>query len=139
MKNIPTYLPVVAAAIAGKDGTWLMHRRAFRKDHGGLWEFPGGKVEVDEMPGEALMRELHEELGIGVNDGDIDPVCFAESQQIEEAIPIVIMLYKVSRYTGEPAALEGEGIAWCNHQEIADLEKPPLDIALAARLRQVFP
>ncbi|MGN6498085.1 MAG: NUDIX domain-containing protein [Tsuneonella sp.] len=49
---------VVAAAIDGGAGKWLMQRRPPHKQHGGLWEFPGGKVESGEAPRAALVREL---------------------------------------------------------------------------------
>ena len=57
---------VVAGALRSREEHWLMHRRPEEKAHGGLWEFPGGKVEPTEIPVEALIRELHEELGIVV-------------------------------------------------------------------------
>ncbi|MEO1019891.1 MAG: NUDIX domain-containing protein, partial [Pseudomonadota bacterium] len=60
------WTPVVAGALRGKDGRWLMHRRPLGKHHGGLWEFPGGKVEPHEIPVKSLARELNEELGIEV-------------------------------------------------------------------------
>lgn len=139
MKNNPTYLPVVAGAIGGASGTWLMHRRPIGRVHGGLWEFPGGKVEPGELPRVALIRELEEELGITVAADCLEPACFADSGVSETQPPIVIMLYTVSSYAGEVQALEGEAIGWFDHGEISVLDKPPLDIELAAKLRLLFP
>ncbi|RYE87312.1 MAG: (deoxy)nucleoside triphosphate pyrophosphohydrolase, partial [Myxococcales bacterium] len=55
---------LVVAAVIERDGLLLVGQRPAHKHHGGLWEFPGGKVEPGETPAEALARELHEELGL---------------------------------------------------------------------------
>ncbi|MHA7818088.1 MAG: NUDIX domain-containing protein [Erythrobacter sp.] len=146
MEKIPTLtgpVLVVAGALLSKERArgrasgdmWLMHRRPFDKHHGGLWEFPGGKVEHAEIPIKALIRELREELGVAVAEKHCEPIGFAEEVEAEVGrAPIVILLYKVSVWAGEPTALEGEGVGWFTAQEIESLAKPPLDSALAARL-----
>lgn len=111
-----------------------MHRRPAGKPHAGLWEFPGGKVELSEIPVKALIRELSEELGIEIETGACIPSCFAESRPQSGEPGIVILLYKVERWTGEPQALEGGEIAWYTPEKIAKLAKPPLDESLAANL-----
>ncbi|WP_298333278.1 (deoxy)nucleoside triphosphate pyrophosphohydrolase [uncultured Erythrobacter sp.] len=125
---------VVAGALAGSDGKWLMHQRPLEKAHGGLWEFPGGKVEAPELPAESLVRELHEELGIVVDPAHCTPVGFAEEKRSPGARPIVILLYTIANWMGSPEALEGEEVGWFSMQEIAELRKPPLDEHLASRL-----
>ncbi len=125
---------VVAGALKGVGGAWLVHRRPLEKHHGGLWEFPGGKVEEAEIPVKSLIRELHEELGIAVRAEDCEPVAFAEDYGLEEPRGIVILLYIVKRWTGEPRALEGGEVGWFAPKEIAALPKPPLDDILADKL-----
>lgn len=132
MSDAPIW--VVAGALTGPDATWLMHRRPLDKAHGGLWEFPGGKVEGSEMPQESLCRELHEELGIVIAPSNCAPACFAEEARKEGSRPIVLLLYTITDWIGSPQALEGEAIGWFTAQEIAKLEKPPLDERLAAQL-----
>ena len=111
-----------------------MHRRPLHKHHGGLWEFPGGKVETGERPREALVREIQEELGLSLAPHAVQPVAFAEENETGSAKPIVIMLYS-STWDGSPvAALEGGEIAWFRPREIDMLPKPPLDIELSRRL-----
>ena len=125
---------VVAGALQRGDGKWLMHRRPFEKHHGGLWEFPGGKVEDTEIPVKTLIRELHEELGITINPKDCEAVGFAEEADESDAKSIVILLYKIRDWSGEPHAIEGEGIGWFTQEGIAELETPPLDRVLAQQL-----
>ncbi|MEE4209064.1 MAG: NUDIX domain-containing protein [Parvularcula sp.] len=125
---------VVAGALAGPDETWLMHRRPYAKHHGGLWEFPGGKIEDAEIPVNALLRELGEELGVEVRESDCEPIAFAEDRSGECEQAIVILLYTVGAWRGEPRALEGGDVGWFTPPEIARLDKPPLDCELAKRL-----
>ena len=114
-----------------------MHRRPLHKDHGGLWEFPGGKVEPAEMPTNALVRELAEELGVRVNPAKLLPAGFAETPPADGNRGIVILLYTLSEWTGEPMALDaGAAIDWFTPREIAGLALPPLDRRLS---RMVFP
>ena len=130
MEKIPTWIAVVAVALGREDGRWLMHRRPPGKHHGGLWEFPGGKVEPGEVPDSALEREIREELGIALDPVSLAPAAFARSRGENGATPIVILLYSSRRWTGEPRALEGGETGWFLPREIATLAKPPLDVAL---------
>ncbi len=126
---------VVAAALSRSDGRWLMHRRPPEKHHGGLWEFPGGKVEPGESPGNALIRELREELGITAKVADLRPAVFAETLADGAGEGIVILLYTLSEWEGMPQALEdGARIAWLLPEEINVLARPPLDISLCAAM-----
>jgi 8-oxo-dGTP diphosphatase len=125
---------VVAGVLCAEDGRLLMHKRPDHKAHGGLWEFPGGKVEPWETPVNALIRELREELGIAIDPDDCAPACFAEGSNAAGDCAIVILLYTIARWQGEPQALEGGAVDWFTPERIAALEKPPLDIALARRL-----
>lgn len=126
----------MAGALAGEDGRWLMHRRPPGKHHAGLWEFPGGKVEADEMPLESLVRELHEELGVTCHPSACVPIGFAETAAATDARAIVILLYTVSGWDGVPAALEGGEVGWFTPQEVLALAMPPLDVILARQLFQ---
>ena len=112
-----------------------MHRRPLHKHHGGLWEFPGGKVEAGETPGNALVREIGEELGVRLSCDVLEPVGFAQTGVGSSGKAIVILLYKARDWDGDPRALEqGAEIAWCTVGEIFALPRPPLDIALCHAL-----
>ena len=140
MKNCPTVLTVVAGALVRGDGRILMHCRPLAAMHGGLWEFPGGKVESGESPKLALVRELREELGIDIDSAAAEPVCFAADEIVagSQSPPIVILLYTIRRWEREPRCIEGEAIGWFAAQELAGLAMPPLDIPLAKRLGELL-
>lgn len=121
---------MVAAALTRADGRLLLHRRPPDKRHGGLWEFPGGKVEAGEIPAVALIRELAEELAITLDPGALQPQAFAESPAESGFSAIVILLYRVTDWRGEPRALEGGEVGWFTPAEARALAKPPLDVML---------
>ncbi len=129
-------MAVVAGALYRADGRWLMHRRPEGKHHAGLWEFPGGKVEPTEMPANALVRELAEELGIRCRAEDCTPAGFAETRATEVGRPIVILLYTIAQWDGEPRAMEGGAAQWLTPAEALGLSMPPLDVKLARALFQ---
>ena len=132
MKKIPTTVLVVAAALIAPDGRVLMQRRRRGAEHGGLWEFPGGKVEADERPDQSLCREIAEELGLGLQPADLVPLTFSAAPEL----PYVILLYTCRKWSGEPLCLDGEEIAWFEPAAILGLEMPPLDIPLAQVLQK---
>ncbi|WP_245647728.1 (deoxy)nucleoside triphosphate pyrophosphohydrolase [Novosphingobium lentum] len=127
-------LVVVAAALIDRDGRVLMQRRRLAAEHGGLWEFPGGKVEAGESAEAALVRELDEELGIAIATADLTPLAFATTPQpsIQRPAGMVLLLFACRAWQGEPRCLDGEAIGWFEPGALAGLPMPPLDISLAA-------
>ncbi len=132
VKNFPTVIPVVAIALIDASGRVLMQKRRRGADHGGLWEFPGGKVEPGETLGESLCREVLEELGLIVAPERIEPLSFAGGPDQ----PHVILLYTCREWQGEPRCLDGEAIGWFGPAQLDGLEMPPLDVPLARRLQE---
>lgn len=134
----PTTLLVVAAALIAPDGTICLQQRPRDKAHGGLWEFPGGKVERHESPESALVREIAEELGVTLDPAALVPAGFASDPGDGAAggRPLVILLYTCREWRGAVRCLEGEAIAWLRPDAIAALAMPPLDYPLAEQLRQ---
>lgn len=125
---------MVAAAIHDQAGRWLMQKRPHTKDHAGLWEFPGGKVEPGETPLNALVRELSEELALTVAPRALSPAGFAQSPPSARGKPIVILLYTALHHGGGIVSLEGAEVGWFTKEQISMLAKPPLDVDLAQQL-----
>ncbi|NCP18131.1 MAG: NUDIX domain-containing protein [Erythrobacter sp.] len=136
MENLPTYLPVVAAAIGPDEGgRWLMHRRPEGKAHAGLWEFPGGKIEPGESPQDALAREIAEECGLSVDPGAMVEAGFAADPPPQDGglRPVLLLLLTCPRWEGVAVSREGGAWRWFGPEELAGLAKPPLDTRLAER------
>lgn len=126
---------VVAAALIGPDRRVLVQRRRLAAEHGGLWEFPGGKVEPGETCAGALVREIAEELDIALDPGDLAPLVFA-SKSHRPGRDLVLLLYTCRTWQGEPRALDAEALVWADRKALAALAMPPLDVELA---RSVIP
>ena len=125
-------LIVVAAVIRDREGRVLLTRRPEGRHMGGLWEFPGGKVNDGEAPEEALTRELLEELGLtAAIEG---PITFAVHEETE--LRILLLFYAVRIVTGEPESLDGQTIAWVDTADLADYPTPPADAELVRLLMQ---
>jgi 8-oxo-dGTP diphosphatase len=132
VKKIPTVIPVVAVALIDNAGLVLMQRRRISAEHGGLWEFPGGKVEAGETLTSALQREIAEELDLQMDAAALEPLSFAASPDQ----PHVILLYTCRRWSGDPVCLEGEEIGWFAADALVGLAMPPLDVPLARALQE---
>ncbi|MEZ5748722.1 MAG: (deoxy)nucleoside triphosphate pyrophosphohydrolase [Caenibius sp.] len=123
---------VVAALIRGHAGRFLLQRRPSGRDHAGLWEFPGGKVEPGESPRTALIRELEEELGLRCDGTAMMPVGFADRIAVGEDRAIAILLYSLDAADAAVTALEGGELGWFTLDEMLNLPMPPLDVDLLA-------
>lgn len=119
---------VVAAVIRRGDGRFLLARRRPGSHLAGLWEFPGGGVEVGEIAESALERELAEELGIVVAVGR--PVTFAWHR--DEACEVLLLFYEATIAAGDPRGLEGQEVAWFLPGEMSRLPMPPADSGIVA-------
>jgi 8-oxo-dGTP diphosphatase len=123
---------VSACALIDKDGRVLVGKRPAQKNLGGLWEFPGGKLEPGERPEDALVRELFEELAITVNPADLAPFAFASHSY--DRFHLLMPLYTCRRWMGLPQAAEHQSLAWHYPPEIKTLSLTPADIPLAEEL-----
>ena len=99
---------VAAAVIQRADGAFLLARRPAGKPYAGYWEFPGGKVEPGERPESALVRELHEEIGIDA--------CTAYPWITREFTyphaTVRLNFFRVTSWKGDPHPKEEQSIAW---------------------------
>jgi len=118
-------LPVVAVAMTDAQGRVLIAQRPFDKEHGGLWEFPGGKVEPGESPEAALVRELLEELGVTVALQHLEPLTFSSAGRGTRHL--LLLLYRCTAWQGEPRALDATAIRWVLPAALGDYDMPPAD------------
>jgi 8-oxo-dGTP diphosphatase len=126
-------LLVVAVALIDTDGRVLLAQRPAGKSLAGLWEFPGGKVELGETPEAALIRELSEELGIETKSSCLAPLTFASHSY--DDFHLLMPLFACRRWQGIPTPREGQNLAWARAQELRNYEMPPADIPLIPILR----
>jgi 8-oxo-dGTP diphosphatase len=125
-------LIVVAAALVDSDGRLLVQQRPQGKPMAGLWEFPGGKVEFEELPENALIRELREELGIDVEKACLAPACFASEPLGDRHM--LLLVYICRKWRGIPQAIEAPAIKWVRPLDLHSLEMPPADKPLIGLL-----
>ncbi len=102
------WIQVVAAVLTDRAGRVLISRRPPQSHQGGLWEFPGGKLEPGESAEAGLARELAEELGIGI--GRVQPLIRVPHDYGDRRI--VLDVYRVLDHTGSPRGREGQLLAW---------------------------
>ncbi len=123
---------VAACALVDADGRVLVAQRPEGKALAGLWEFPGGKVEPGERPEETLIRELHEELGITVQEACLAPLTFASYGY--EAFHLLMPLWICRRWDGPVTAREHSALKWLRPAKLRDLPMPPADEPLIPAL-----
>ena len=123
---------VAACALVDADGRVLIAQRPPGKPMAGLWEFPGGKVDPDERPEDALIRELKEELGIVVNEACLAPLTFASHSY--DDFHLLMPLYVCRRWEGIVSAQEGQTLAWVRPNRLKEYPMPPADVPLIAHL-----
>lgn len=124
---------VAAVALIDPDGRVLLARRPEGKAMAGLWEFPGGKVEPTETPEAALIRELHEELGIETWSSCLAPLTFASHAYPD--FHLLMPLFACRRWQGTPTPREGQRLAWVRPADLHAWPMPPADLPLIPVLR----
>ncbi len=124
---------VSAVALIDVDGRVLLAQRPKDKTMAGLWEFPGGKVEQGETPEHALIRELHEELGIETWESCLAPLTFASHSY--EDFHLLMPLFACRKWTGQPTSNEGQALKWVRAKDLRNYPMPPADIPLIPILR----
>ena len=116
-------IDVVAAVIHDDKGKILIAQRNLKKSQGGLWEFPGGKIEPNETREDAIVREIKEELGINIRAKKyIGQKVFNYPEKIVNLIAI-----ECSKKDGEIKLLEHEDIKWVSKSELNNFNFAPAD------------
>ena len=124
----------VAVGVIVRQQQVLLALRSSNQHQGGKWEFPGGKVEPDETVAQALTRELLEEVAINVTET-------SAFMQLEYAYPektVLLDIYLVTDFTGDPHGLEGQPLQWVNIADLSSIEFPDANQPIVERLQQHF-
>jgi len=126
-------LLVSAAALIDRDGRVLLAQRPAGKSMAGLWEFPGGKVEPGETPEAALIRELHEELGIDTWQSCLAPLTFASHSYAD--FHLLMPVFACRKWQGTARGREGQALKWVAANRLRDYPMPPADAPIIPMLR----
>lgn len=127
---------VVAAALVDSDGRVLIAQRPEGKTLAGLWEFPGGKVESGETPERALIRELHEELGINTWASCLAPLTFVSFGYPD--FHLLMPLFVCRRWEGIPITREHAALKWVRARDLGEYPMPPADLPIIPVLRDLL-
>ncbi len=126
----PEIIEVVCGVIGNGAGEFLACQRPAEKRLGGLWEFPGGKIDAGESPEAALVRELREELGVEIEVG----AAMAEVVWRYPERAICLRPFRCRILSGEPQALEHQRIAWLAPAELRELHWAEADVPVLEEL-----
>ena len=125
-----TFIKVAAGVLQDLHGRILIAQRPPGGHVGGCWEFPGGKLKVDEPPAQALKRELMEELGVTVEAA----VPFITYQHAYAERTVELHVFLVERYAGVPRGVEGQPLRWVTKAELASAGLLEADLPIVAAL-----
>ena len=125
---------VSAVALIDVDGRVLLAQRPEGKSMAGLWEFPGGKVEIGETPEVALIRELEEELGINTWASCLAPLTFASHTY--DTFHLLMPLFACRKWEGIPQPKENQVLKWVQKADLRSYPMPAADILLVPILKE---
>ncbi|MEQ8516247.1 MAG: 8-oxo-dGTP diphosphatase MutT, partial [Chromatocurvus sp.] len=114
------HLRVAVGVVVSREGRILIARRSAHRHQGGLWEFPGGKVEAGETARQALAREMHEEVGIRV----LAATAMLELRFDYPDRSVTLEVFRVDDYSGEASGREGQPMRWVLQSELGDYAFP---------------
>ena len=126
---------VAVAVITDAKQRILITRRAEHASHGGLWEFPGGKLEADELPSSALAREIKEEVGLDVMAYNF----LVEVRHLYNDRPISLLVYHVHQYQGEAVCREEQmDLRWVELESLQNFHFPAANVEIIELVRQTL-
>lgn len=126
MSQVPVRVHVAAAVIRDEQGRVLISQRPGHVHQGGLWEFPGGKLEPGETAAGALRREIHEELGITVQAAR--PLIRVVHDYPDKSV--LLDVWRVEDFAGKPVGCEGQAIKWVVGEDLARYPFPAANIPI---------
>ena len=143
MNNLLNAIEVSVGILFNEHNQILIAKRPLHKPYGGLWEFPGGKIEPNESPTIALKRELLEELNIALPHSQESNVPFHQVNYVypdndNDNINIRLIIFKITHFIGKPIGAEGQQIKWVNQSDLTayDFPAPNQDIINLLQMAQ---
>ena len=130
-ENSRPFVHVVAGVVIDAADRVLIAQRPVGKHMAGGWEFPGGKLEPGEERLAGLARELREELGISI----ATPRPLIRVRHAYPSREVLLDIWVVKRFSGEPLGLDGQALRWCTQDELATADLLPADKPIVAALR----
>ncbi len=129
----PSAVEVVAAVIQ-REGQVLIAQRPQNKPLGGLWEFPGGKIEPTETHFEALKRELQEEIGIAIQSASL----IERKVNVDVSPKVNLHFYRVKDFSGQDHGKEGQTVKWVYLEQLAHYSFPSANQSIIANLMRTM-
>ena len=122
---------VAVGVVWDKNNQVLITKRPYHVAQGGLWEFPGGKIEEHETPNEALLRELHEEIGIRVKKSQF----MMQIEEPNEDNSLCLIVFHVVAFDGlaKPLA-EQLDLQWVKPTDLSQYTFPDTNKAIISQL-----
>lgn len=130
-KNMTTKIVNVAVGVIKKNNAIFICKRADEQHQGGLWEFPGGKVETGESVFAALKRELSEEVGITIHSSS--QLMVIEHDYGDKCVKLDI--HVVSNFSGEAHGAEGQPSEWVAINELSNYEFPAANAEIIEKIQ----
>jgi len=125
---------VAVGVILDADNRILIARRSNEAHQGGLWEFPGGKVEAQETVSAAMARELHEELGITI--GPLSPLLEVSHDYGDKQV--LLDVHVVRSFSGEPEGREGQPLKWVTAAELSEYDFPAANVPIVEAVQNLL-
>jgi 8-oxo-dGTP diphosphatase len=121
---------VVAALLINAERQFLLAQRPEGKFQAGRWELPGGKLEAGELPEDALVREIQEELGITLDKAALTPFTFISHSYAELGVHVLMPIFSCTRWHGTPKSMENQSFEWVSATSLRDYQLVTADEAL---------
>ncbi len=129
----PPHKIIGVGVIWNDTGKILIDRRLPQGAMGGLWEFPGGKVEPGETVEDCIQREIQEELGIEVEVGD----CLITIDHTYTHLRVTLTVHHCRYVTGVPQPIECDEVRWVGLDELENFDFPEANTQIIAALKQM--
>ena len=130
MKRIQVVAGIIVRKNSSGTNEILIAKRHASQHQGGLWEFPGGKIEPNELPQTALYRELKEEINIEINSSQL----FEKIEFDYTDKNVSLLFYLINSFSGFAKGNEGQPIAWVNQHKLNEYQFPQANQPIVDRL-----